>query len=505
MSELKKIIFPADEFVNYDYVYSTFLNNTVFQFPVNRDRLNSLNLIKSKLEISSVPAFTAVKLLANQKFIRTRTLVDNKSEILIPLQGTFTYIDHSRKIEFLEEEFLKVPDDVSHYSLNAEESTDCYFLFLELETVTFSLGLRWKNFLSKENTNLSSSNNIDFIENTAPEFENKQILLYNRTDDCSINFEDFLNRSEFKNNEISFFIFEPLKISPIPISNNSKNELHYYDFDNEHSGLIWAKELDDVNEFTQKYGLDTTVYTCDYNLKDLCETYPSLKFKTFDLYIRNIDFTYFPILNSKIEKPFWCGNHRYDIHRHLILSFLMKYQGNYTCKFSEMCDSIPNKKWIGYDRYPDKLKSRIEKGNEKIHKKTNISTYEPDEFEFLKTFEGCFCSIVTETRFAQPLANISEKVLYSMLMKRPFILVAPPKSLEYIKKLGFKTFNKYWNEEYDNEFDHSLRMQKIFELIDNTIGKMSIEQLQEMYDDMKGILTHNRRKVLDLYQNNIIL
>ena len=46
-----------------------------------------------------------------------------------------------------------------------------------------------------------------------------------------------------------------------------------------------------------------------------------------------------------------------------------------------------------------------------------------------KFYSDVFVDIVTESRFAQPTANYSEKELQPIFYKKPFILVGPPKTL----------------------------------------------------------------------------
>ena len=57
------------------------------------------------------------------------------------------------------------------------------------------------------------------------------------------------------------------------------------------------------------------------------------------------------------------------------------------------------------------------------------------------------------------------KINKCFLTGHPFIVVASPKYLDYLKKLGFKTFNKWWDESYDNIIDENKRKQKIKEII----------------------------------------
>ena len=110
-----------------------------------------------------------------------------------------------------------------------------------------------------------------------------------------------------------------------------------------------------------------------------------------------------------------------------------------------------------------------------------------------------FVDIINETRYAQPTANYSEKVYQAMQYLRPFILVAPPKTLEYLKSMGFKTFGEFWDEGYDDELDHGERLAKIFTLI-NHIFAMPNDKQRELYENMVPILTHNLNRYKELTQ-----
>jgi hypothetical protein len=105
-------------------------------------------------------------------------------------------------------------------------------------------------------------------------------------------------------------------------------------------------------------------------------------------------------------------------------------------------------------------------------------------------YHSCFCSIVTESEFAQPCGHYADKTLNAIKCFRPFVLVAPPHTLEYLKLSGVKTFSDYWDESYDEEENHEQRLIKILKLIDY-IDSKSIEELRDMYIDMKPILEHN--------------
>ena len=106
-------------------------------------------------------------------------------------------------------------------------------------------------------------------------------------------------------------------------------------------------------------------------------------------------------------------------------------------------------------------------------------------------FEDSFVAVVTESRFWQPTANFSEKTLKAISHYKPFILVAPPHTLKYLKEnYGFKTFSDFWDESYDQEEMHSERMKKILALIDE-IDNKPIYELEDIYNNMKEIINHN--------------
>ena len=59
-----------------------------------------------------------------------------------------------------------------------------------------------------------------------------------------------------------------------------------------------------------------------------------------------------------------------------------------------------------------------------------------------------------------------------------------------MKELGFKTFDKWWDESYDSEPNGWKRLQKVLDII-KEISSKSNEELLEMYIDMKDVLQHN--------------
>jgi len=83
-----------------------------------------------------------------------------------------------------------------------------------------------------------------------------------------------------------------------------------------------------------------------------------------------------------------------------------------------------------------------------------------------------------------------------MYCGHPIIQFAPYKSLETMKQYGFKTFDKWWDESYDNEPDDWKRLQMIIDLV-LKLSDYDEKDLLHMYQDMKKTLQHN----IDLIEN----
>ena len=77
-----------------------------------------------------------------------------------------------------------------------------------------------------------------------------------------------------------------------------------------------------------------------------------------------------------------------------------------------------------------------------------------------------------------------------MYCGHPIIQFAPYKSLETMKQYGFKTFDKWWDESYDDEPDDWKRLQMIMDLV-LKLSDYDEKDLLNMYEDMRETLQHN--------------
>jgi hypothetical protein len=72
-----------------------------------------------------------------------------------------------------------------------------------------------------------------------------------------------------------------------------------------------------------------------------------------------------------------------------------------------------------------------------------------------------FWHIVTETVFYYNKLHLTEKIFKPIVSKQPFMLLAAPGNLAYLKSYGFKTFDSIIDESYDSIQDNDLRTEAV--------------------------------------------
>lgn len=215
--------------------------------------------------------------------------------------------------------------------------------------------------------------------------------------------------------------------------------------------------------------------------------------------------------SNLIQHKFWNGNWRYAEHRQIIASDLVQRNSLISWAFNDIPDLEFNQRIskgtqilnqtapycmdIKFSAMSLDIDNEPDMGGKDI---TNFDPYiHPLPVEY---YSKCFCSIVSEGEFSRPTSSISEKIINSIKAGRPFVLVAPPNSLKCLTDLGFKTFGDYWDESYDSVFDNTSRVNKILQVIDH-IDSYSIEQLKELYNNIKPVIDHNFQHLYHLRYN----
>lgn len=87
--------------------------------------------------------------------------------------------------------------------------------------------------------------------------------------------------------------------------------------------------------------------------------------------------------------------------------------------------------------------------------------------------------------------DISEKTFKPISRMQPFVVLGQAGILAYLKSLGYKTFENWWDESYDTELDSAIRYKKVWKLF-VYFNSLTKEHLAELLKEMQPILEHNR-------------
>ena len=109
----------------------------------------------------------------------------------------------------------------------------------------------------------------------------------------------------------------------------------------------------------------------------------------------------------------------------------------------------------------------------------------------------CFVNIVTETLFDIDSIFISEKIYKPIYLCQPFIVFGNPYTLKKLKELGYKTFDKWWDESYDNEMDVNKRFDKIVNILEQ-ISEWDMDKCFSIKQEMQDILIHNYKNMFKI-------
>jgi hypothetical protein len=118
-----------------------------------------------------------------------------------------------------------------------------------------------------------------------------------------------------------------------------------------------------------------------------------------------------------------------------------------------------------------------------------------------------YLSFVSETFFEYTSGDdnpyeldMTAKTTKPIVTMQPFILHAQIGALSYIKSLGFQTFDKWWDESYDNIEIHDDRYKHLINIY-KSISLTPHKELASMIKDMYPILEYNLNLYNDIRDN----
>lgn len=144
----------------------------------------------------------------------------------------------------------------------------------------------------------------------------------------------------------------------------------------------------------------------------------------------------------------------------------------------------PLPRWVDHNRVDSSFSARIG----------------PNEYQWR---QRALFHVVNETVFYGHKLHLTEKIFQPIVCSRPFILVAAPGNLSYLKSYGFKTFSDWVDESYDTIVDPGNRLDAITNILTDLSGR-SQSYLDSMWQDMRPVLEHNKRHFFTDFRRIIV-
>lgn len=340
----------------------------------------------------------------------------------------------------------------------------------------------------------------------------EETFLYELSTNECVNYLDLFNRhsgflSHHESKTISYYVLRRVKEKTAYIVISNPFESFLEDF-----------HLMAINNYFKQLGvpLSQIIYSSccpngDDIYNDFCKRYslvPEMRCEFMPIYASNLkketapSKTYIP---GPREKDFLCFNRRYRdhrllfgllLHKHELLDCsyfsLAKYQPENTADFRSIADAINRQL---HNNILEISPESIYKFDDKLP-----LVLDTDDFNGLhptavtdtitNLYNNSLVHVISETNFYTNIIHQTEKTIKPIANMQPFIMLGSPNSLKSIKDMGFKTFSDFWDEGYDLEFDHTLRLLKVVELC-KTISQWTPERKIEFTHQVKDIVEYN--------------
>jgi hypothetical protein len=205
------------------------------------------------------------------------------------------------------------------------------------------------------------------------------------------------------------------------------------------------------------------------------------------------------IKNKQLSNKFLCLNRRPSPQRLALYNFIYDYrnEGLISQAIDVNNNNDLNHALAGFDQHFPKIYNEfkfkeLEKTLPAIIDFADMSKNNPTHDTKIRKYIDSYLHIVSETYFNDKKDRMffSEKIIKPIVFMRPFILFGPCHSLNYFRTLGYKTFNGFIDESYDNITDYTERFHAVCKSIEQFISRDK-EVIHKDLIKMIPILNHN--------------
>lgn len=109
-------------------------------------------------------------------------------------------------------------------------------------------------------------------------------------------------------------------------------------------------------------------------------------------------------------------------------------------------------------------------------------------------YQNTYFTIVSETNAESKYCFITEKTTKPIMNLHPFVVLGNPHTLKVLKSYGLKTFDRWWDESYDDEFDFKKRSEMVLNIVKYLCSKTK-EEWNELLKEMSDVLYFNKKQL----------
>lgn len=125
----------------------------------------------------------------------------------------------------------------------------------------------------------------------------------------------------------------------------------------------------------------------------------------------------------------------------------------------------------------------------------------PTTLNITKLYPKFFAEIVSLTYWSGDTFYIDEKIWRPILMKTPFIVQGPKDFMSRFRALGFRTFDRWWDEGH-SEDPADCQPGAVVQLVDQ-LSRYTLDDLNNMLSEMESTLEHNHSLMMQLTKKDL--
>jgi hypothetical protein len=122
--------------------------------------------------------------------------------------------------------------------------------------------------------------------------------------------------------------------------------------------------------------------------------------------------------------------------------------------------------------------------------------------KIMSCYNDIFVDVVCEKMITGQTFFPTEKTARPLATKTPFLIMAAPNYIKNLRRLGFRSFGRFWDESYD--YEQGVRRAESIQRIIDDLAKLGKQQLQDLYQEMTTTLEHNHQVYMSMTPERIL-